>query len=101
MSVLVWAERETQNFASLLGRYAVIDSGLLNECIGMGRTGDARFCVSQGVYAVVVSGLLHEYVGIDRTGDARFYVSTGLAPLMEMGNMYAIESLLWCVSMCG
>ena len=62
---------------------------------------DAKFCVSQGVYAVIVSGLLHEYVGIDRTGDARFYVSTGLAPLMEMGNMYAIESLLWCVSMCG
>ena len=72
MSVLVWAERETEDFASLLGRYAVIDSGLLNECIGMGRTGDARFCVS-----------------------------TGLVPLMEMGNMYAIESLLWCVSMCG
>ena len=49
MSVLVLAERETQNFASLLGRYAVIDSGLLNECIGMGRTGDARFCVSTGL----------------------------------------------------
>ena len=46
MSILVWAARETQDFASLLGAYAVIASGLLNGGIGMGRTGDARFCVS-------------------------------------------------------
>ena len=54
---------------------------------------DARFCVSQGEYAIIVSGLLHECIGMGRTGDARFCVSTGLAPLMEMGNTYAIESL--------
>ena len=42
----VWVARETQDFASLLGVHAVIASGILNECIGMGRTGDARFCVS-------------------------------------------------------
>ena len=54
---------------------------------------DAKFCVSQGVCAVIVSGLLHECIGMGRTGDARFCVSTGLAPLMEMGNTYAIESL--------
>ena len=48
MDVLVWVARETQDFASLHGAYAVIVSGLLNGCIGMGRTGDARFCVSTG-----------------------------------------------------
>ena len=48
MGVLVWAGRETQDFASLLGVYAVIASGLLDGCIGIGWTGDARFCVSTG-----------------------------------------------------
>ena len=37
---------ETQDFASLQGGYAAIVSGLLNGCIGMGCSGDARFCVS-------------------------------------------------------
>ena len=42
------AKVETQNFASHEGVYAAIVSGLLNGCIVMGRTGDARFCVSTG-----------------------------------------------------
>ena len=36
MGVLAWVGRETQDFVSLLGVYAVIASGLLNGCIGMG-----------------------------------------------------------------
>ena len=40
---------ETQDFASHEGVYAAIVSGLLNGCIGMGRMGDARFCVSTGL----------------------------------------------------
>ena len=48
MGVLAWVGRETQDFASLLEGYAAIVSGLLNGCIGMGWTGDARFCVSTG-----------------------------------------------------
>ena len=44
----LFAKVETQNFASHEGVYAVIASGLLNGCIGMGWTGDARFCVSTG-----------------------------------------------------
>jgi len=37
---------ETQDFASHKGVYAAIASGLLDGCIGIGWTGDARFCVS-------------------------------------------------------
>ena len=48
MGVLALAGRETQDFASLQGGYADIASGLLNGCIGIGWTGDARFCVSTG-----------------------------------------------------
>ena len=48
MGVLALAGRETQDFASLQGGYAAIVSGLLNGCIGMGCSGDARFCVSTG-----------------------------------------------------
>ena len=43
------AKVETQNLASHKGVYAIIVSILLNECIDMGRTGDARFCVSTGL----------------------------------------------------
>ena len=38
MGVLAWVGRETQDFASLQGGYAAIVSGLLNGCIGVGRT---------------------------------------------------------------
>ena len=48
MGVLAWVACETQDFASLQGGYAAIASGLLNGCIDMGWTGDARFCVSTG-----------------------------------------------------
>ena len=44
----LFAKVETQDFASHKGLYAAIVSGLLNRCIGVGRTGDARFCVSTG-----------------------------------------------------
>ena len=36
MGVLALAGRETQDFASLQGGYAVIASGLLDGCIGIG-----------------------------------------------------------------
>ena len=48
MGVLALAGRETQDFASLQGGYAAIASGLLDGCIGIGWTGDERFCVSSG-----------------------------------------------------
>ena len=38
--------RETQDFASLLGRNAMKEGRVLILYIGMGWTGDARFCVS-------------------------------------------------------
>ena len=44
----LFAKVETQDFASLQGGYAAIASGLLDGCIGIGWTGDARFCVSTG-----------------------------------------------------
>ena len=44
----LFAKVETQDFASHEGVYAVIASGLLDGCIGIGWTGDARFCVSTG-----------------------------------------------------
>ena len=39
---------ETQNFASLLRGYAFIVIGLSHVHVGVGGTGDARFCVSTG-----------------------------------------------------
>ena len=43
------AKVETQDFASHEGVYAIIVKLLLNECIAIGRTGDATFCVSTGL----------------------------------------------------
>ena len=40
---------ETQNFASLLRGYAFIVIGLSHVYVGVGGTGDARFCVSTGL----------------------------------------------------
>ena len=40
---------ETQNFASLLRGYAFIVIGLSHVHVGVGGTGDARFCVSTGL----------------------------------------------------
>ena len=67
MGVLAWVGRETQDFASHKGVYAAIASGLLDGCIGIGRTGDAKFCVSQGGYAAIVSGLLNGCIGMGWT----------------------------------
>ena len=41
--------RETQDFASLLRGYAFIVSGLFHIYVGMGCSGDAKFCVSTGL----------------------------------------------------
>ena len=40
---------ETQNFASLLRENAFIVIGLSHVHVGVGGTGDARFCVSTGL----------------------------------------------------
>ena len=40
---------ETQNFASLLRENAFIVIGLSHVYVGVGGTGDARFCVSTGL----------------------------------------------------
>ena len=51
--------RETQNFASLLGRYPLTGGMFLIAHIGMGGTGDARFCVSTQARAMIITGMSH------------------------------------------
>ena len=53
---------ETQNFASHEGLYAVIVSGLLNGCIGVGRTGDARFCNAIGLTPLSIIDIFMDYI---------------------------------------
>ena len=49
----------------------------------LAKSRDAKSCVSQGVYAIIVKLLLNECIAMGRTGDATFCVSTELAPLSE------------------
>ena len=58
----LFAKVETQNLASHEGLYAVIASGLLNGCIGVGRTGDARFCNAIGLTPLSIIDIFMDYI---------------------------------------
>ena len=91
MRMLVWAGRETQDFASLLWLNAYVFSVLWHAHVGMGYSGDAKFCVSRGRNAYVFSVLWHAHVGMGCSGDARFCVST----LVECIYGKSVTSCLW------
>ena len=58
----LFAKVETQDFASHKGVYAAIASGLVDGCIGIGWTGDARFCNAIGLSPLGMTDIIMDYI---------------------------------------
>ena len=80
MRMLVWAGRETQDFASLLWLNAYVFSVLWHAHVGMGYSGDARFCVSTWLNAYMAKASLHAFGECLRHGGSASWQAEYAAP---------------------